>query len=61
MRAHASQIAVDGPFFALSNDLGQPFFDTEHYRQVRGEAAPGGRGDDLFTAAEAAAEAGDRR
>jgi N-acetyl-1-D-myo-inositol-2-amino-2-deoxy-alpha-D-glucopyranoside deacetylase len=38
MRAHASQIAVDGPFFALSNDLGQPFFATECYRQVRGEA-----------------------
>ncbi len=49
MRAHASQIAVDGPFFALSNDLGQPFFAVEYYRQVRGEAAPAGsRGDDLF-------------
>jgi N-acetyl-1-D-myo-inositol-2-amino-2-deoxy-alpha-D-glucopyranoside deacetylase len=59
MRAHASQIAVDGPFFALSNDLGQPFFATEHYRQVRGEAAPGGRGDDLFTAAETAADSAD--
>ena len=23
MRAHATQIAVDGPFFALSNDVGQ--------------------------------------
>jgi N-acetyl-1-D-myo-inositol-2-amino-2-deoxy-alpha-D-glucopyranoside deacetylase len=53
MRAHASQIAVDGPFFALSNDLGQPFFSTEYYRQVRGDApASGGPsagwGDDLF-------------
>jgi N-acetyl-1-D-myo-inositol-2-amino-2-deoxy-alpha-D-glucopyranoside deacetylase len=48
MRAHASQIAVDGPFFALSNDLGQPFFSTECYRQVRGEPVPGGRVDDLF-------------
>jgi N-acetyl-1-D-myo-inositol-2-amino-2-deoxy-alpha-D-glucopyranoside deacetylase len=48
MRAHASQIAVDGPFFALSNDLGQPFFTTECYRQVRGEPVPGGRVDDLF-------------
>jgi N-acetyl-1-D-myo-inositol-2-amino-2-deoxy-alpha-D-glucopyranoside deacetylase len=37
MRAHASQIAVDGPFFALSNDLGQPYFGTEYYRQVHGE------------------------
>jgi N-acetyl-1-D-myo-inositol-2-amino-2-deoxy-alpha-D-glucopyranoside deacetylase len=49
MRAHASQIAVDGPFFALSNDLGQPFFATESYRQVRGEnPSPGVRGSDLF-------------
>jgi len=47
MRAHATQIAVDGPFFALSNDLGQPLFVREHYRLVKGE--PGaGREDDLF-------------
>ncbi|WUH91173.1 N-acetyl-1-D-myo-inositol-2-amino-2-deoxy-alpha-D-glucopyranoside deacetylase [Streptomyces sp. NBC_00433] len=42
MRAHATQIAVDGPFFALSNDLGQPFSATEYYRQVRGETLGGG-------------------
>ncbi|MDT0453303.1 N-acetyl-1-D-myo-inositol-2-amino-2-deoxy-alpha-D-glucopyranoside deacetylase [Streptomyces hesseae] len=50
MRAHATQIAVDGPFFALSNDLGQPLFPTEYYRLVRGGsgAAPGAREDDLF-------------
>lgn len=51
MRAHASQIAVDGPFFALSNDLGQPYFASEYYRQVRGEALPAPEGrwaDDLF-------------
>ncbi|QKV92735.1 N-acetyl-1-D-myo-inositol-2-amino-2-deoxy-alpha-D-glucopyranoside deacetylase [Streptomyces sp. NA02950] len=47
MRAHASQIAVDGPFFALSNDLGQPLFVREHYQLVRGEAAAD-REDDLF-------------
>ncbi|MFI9719069.1 N-acetyl-1-D-myo-inositol-2-amino-2-deoxy-alpha-D-glucopyranoside deacetylase [Streptomyces sp. NPDC052396] len=49
MRAHATQIAVDGPFFALSNDLGQPLFADEFYRLVRGE--PGvaqGREQDLF-------------
>ncbi|MFF7650156.1 N-acetyl-1-D-myo-inositol-2-amino-2-deoxy-alpha-D-glucopyranoside deacetylase [Streptomyces sp. NPDC007983] len=47
MRAHATQIAVDGPFFALSNDLGQPLFVREHYRLVKGE--PGAeREDDLF-------------
>ncbi|WP_329173510.1 N-acetyl-1-D-myo-inositol-2-amino-2-deoxy-alpha-D-glucopyranoside deacetylase [Streptomyces decoyicus] len=50
MRAHYTQIAVDGPFFALSNDLGQPLFGTEHYRLVRGVpgAAGGAREDDLF-------------
>ncbi|MGC5413204.1 N-acetyl-1-D-myo-inositol-2-amino-2-deoxy-alpha-D-glucopyranoside deacetylase, partial [Streptomyces sp. DT225] len=26
MRAHATQIAVREPYFALSNDLGQPLF-----------------------------------
>lgn len=49
MRAHSTQIAVDGPFFALSNDLGQPLFGAEYYRLVKGE--PGvadGREDDLF-------------
>jgi N-acetyl-1-D-myo-inositol-2-amino-2-deoxy-alpha-D-glucopyranoside deacetylase len=50
MRAHASQIAVDGPFFALSDDLGQPFYTTECYRQVRGEPLTEGRGTDLFAA-----------
>ncbi|MGW8399669.1 N-acetyl-1-D-myo-inositol-2-amino-2-deoxy-alpha-D-glucopyranoside deacetylase [Streptomyces lydicus] len=51
MRAHYTQIAVDGPFFALSNDLGQPLFGTEHYRLVHGAPgvpAAGGREDDLF-------------
>ncbi|MFE7120995.1 N-acetyl-1-D-myo-inositol-2-amino-2-deoxy-alpha-D-glucopyranoside deacetylase [Streptomyces sp. NPDC057654] len=47
MRAHATQIAVDGPFFALSNDLGQPLFSTEYYELVRG-AAGASREDDLF-------------
>ncbi|MGI5480891.1 N-acetyl-1-D-myo-inositol-2-amino-2-deoxy-alpha-D-glucopyranoside deacetylase [Streptomyces lavendofoliae] len=50
MRAHVTQIAVEGAFFALSNDLGQPLFDTEFYQLVRGEpGAPAGRReDDLF-------------
>ncbi|WP_063735837.1 N-acetyl-1-D-myo-inositol-2-amino-2-deoxy-alpha-D-glucopyranoside deacetylase [Streptomyces sp. RTd22] len=47
MRAHATQIAVNVPFFALSNDLGQPLFVHEHYRLVRGEPAAE-REDDLF-------------
>jgi N-acetyl-1-D-myo-inositol-2-amino-2-deoxy-alpha-D-glucopyranoside deacetylase len=52
LRAHATQVAVDGPFFALSNNLGQQVFATEHYRLVRGEPGPrdGERGHetDLF-------------
>ena len=53
MRAHATQITVDGPFFALSNDLGQEVLGVEHYRLVRGERGPAGRAphgweDDLF-------------
>ncbi|MFD5782911.1 N-acetyl-1-D-myo-inositol-2-amino-2-deoxy-alpha-D-glucopyranoside deacetylase [Streptomyces sp. NPDC126933] len=50
MRAHATQIAVDGPFFALSNDLGQPIFAAEYYQLVRGTSgAPAGeRENDLF-------------
>jgi N-acetyl-1-D-myo-inositol-2-amino-2-deoxy-alpha-D-glucopyranoside deacetylase len=51
MRAHATQITVDGPFFALSNNLGQEVMGTEYYRLVRGErgpAGPDGWEDDLF-------------
>ncbi|MFE4956949.1 N-acetyl-1-D-myo-inositol-2-amino-2-deoxy-alpha-D-glucopyranoside deacetylase [Streptomyces sp. NPDC056653] len=50
MRAHSTQIAVDGPFFALSNDLGQPVFSTEYYELVRGAsgAPEGEREHDLF-------------
>ncbi|MGW2328910.1 N-acetyl-1-D-myo-inositol-2-amino-2-deoxy-alpha-D-glucopyranoside deacetylase [Streptomyces sp. NPDC001700] len=47
MRAHATQIAVDAPFFALSNDLGQPLFVHEHYLLAKGEPAAE-REDDLF-------------
>jgi N-acetyl-1-D-myo-inositol-2-amino-2-deoxy-alpha-D-glucopyranoside deacetylase len=46
MRAHASQISLEGGFFALSNNLGSQVFGIEHYRRVRG---PGGPGEtDLF-------------
>jgi N-acetyl-1-D-myo-inositol-2-amino-2-deoxy-alpha-D-glucopyranoside deacetylase len=37
MRAHATQITVDGPFFALSNNLGNRVWGVEYYRLVRGE------------------------
>ncbi|CAM5659855.1 1D-myo-inositol 2-acetamido-2-deoxy-alpha-D-glucopyranoside deacetylase [Streptomyces glaucescens] len=36
MAAHATQIAVDGDFFVLSNELAQPVFRTEYYELVRG-------------------------
>jgi N-acetyl-1-D-myo-inositol-2-amino-2-deoxy-alpha-D-glucopyranoside deacetylase len=37
MRAHATQIALDGPFFALSNNLGLQIWGHEYYTLVRGE------------------------
>jgi N-acetyl-1-D-myo-inositol-2-amino-2-deoxy-alpha-D-glucopyranoside deacetylase len=53
MRAHPTQMTVDGPFFALSNNLGQQVLATEYYRLVRGRRGPAGPGpagweDDLF-------------
>ncbi|MFF0388753.1 N-acetyl-1-D-myo-inositol-2-amino-2-deoxy-alpha-D-glucopyranoside deacetylase [Kitasatospora sp. NPDC004615] len=48
MRAHATQIVVDGQHFALSNDLGQPLLATEYYQLVRGALGPGGPESDLF-------------
>ena len=51
MRAHATQIAVDGPFFALSNDVAQRAWGTEFYRLVKGTPAPPAGSpfeDDLF-------------
>jgi N-acetyl-1-D-myo-inositol-2-amino-2-deoxy-alpha-D-glucopyranoside deacetylase len=40
MKAHATQITVDGPFFALSNNLGIQVFGDEYYTLVKGEVAP---------------------
>ncbi|MCX4674522.1 N-acetyl-1-D-myo-inositol-2-amino-2-deoxy-alpha-D-glucopyranoside deacetylase [Streptomyces sp. NBC_01433] len=50
MRAHATQIVLNGPYFALSNDVGQPVFTTEYYQLVRGVtgATGGTREHDLF-------------
>ena len=52
MRAHHTQIAVDGPFFALSNGVGQRAFGIEHFVLARGERGPAdgpqGRESDLF-------------
>jgi N-acetyl-1-D-myo-inositol-2-amino-2-deoxy-alpha-D-glucopyranoside deacetylase len=53
MRAHPTQILVDGPFFALSNNLGMEVLGVEYYRLVHGERGPAGPRsegweDDLF-------------
>jgi N-acetyl-1-D-myo-inositol-2-amino-2-deoxy-alpha-D-glucopyranoside deacetylase len=40
MRAHATQIEVDGPFFALSNHLGNYVWAYEDYRLVKGSPGP---------------------
>ena len=40
MRAHATQIAVDGPFFALSNNLGNQMWGREFYRIAKGAPGP---------------------
>ena len=56
MRAHRTQIAVDGPFFALSNGVGQRAFGVEHFVLARGPrgdgAGPYGREQDLFAGLE---------
>jgi N-acetyl-1-D-myo-inositol-2-amino-2-deoxy-alpha-D-glucopyranoside deacetylase len=40
MKAHSTQIAVDGPFFALSNNLGNHVWGTEYYRIAKGVQGP---------------------
>ena len=40
MRAHATQIAVDGPFFALSDNLGNRVWGTEFFRLAKGRKGP---------------------
>jgi N-acetyl-1-D-myo-inositol-2-amino-2-deoxy-alpha-D-glucopyranoside deacetylase len=40
MRAHATQISVDGQFFALSNNVGQEAMGIEYFQLVRGKAGP---------------------
>jgi N-acetyl-1-D-myo-inositol-2-amino-2-deoxy-alpha-D-glucopyranoside deacetylase len=50
MKAHATQITLDGPFFALSNNNGNEIWGSEAYRLVKGAHAPGPDGleHDLF-------------
>lgn len=40
MKAHETQIALDGPFFALSNNLGSQIWGDEYYTLVHGEISP---------------------
>jgi N-acetyl-1-D-myo-inositol-2-amino-2-deoxy-alpha-D-glucopyranoside deacetylase len=40
MRAHATQIEVDGPFFALSNQIGNEVWGVEYYRLAVGALGP---------------------
>jgi N-acetyl-1-D-myo-inositol-2-amino-2-deoxy-alpha-D-glucopyranoside deacetylase len=40
MKAHATQITLDGPFFALSNNLGNQVWGTEYYRLAKGTQGP---------------------
>ena len=37
MKAHETQIALDGPFFALSNNLGLQVWGHEYYTLVKGQ------------------------
>jgi N-acetyl-1-D-myo-inositol-2-amino-2-deoxy-alpha-D-glucopyranoside deacetylase len=52
MKAHPTQIELDGPFFALSNSLGNEVWGHEYYTLVKGEIAgtldKKGRETDLF-------------
>ena len=56
MKAHPTQIAVDGPFFALSDNLGFRVWGREFYRLVHGEKSgpfdEAGRELDLFAGVE---------
>ena len=40
LEAHRTQVAVDGPFFALSNMLGREILAVEHFRLVLGTLGP---------------------
>jgi len=52
MKAHETQIAIDGPFFALANNLGLSVWADEYYTLVKGEKSKpfdeSGREIDLF-------------
>lgn len=51
LRAHGTQVSVDGGFFALADNVGAEAFGTEYFRLARGTLGPAGaegRETDLF-------------
>ena len=55
MRAYPTQIQLDGPFFALSNNEGNQMWGAEYFRIVKGEVGelgPDGLESDLFSGIE---------
>jgi len=42
LKAHRTQISVDGPFFALSNNKGNEVWGTEFFRIAKGKPGPTG-------------------
>jgi N-acetyl-1-D-myo-inositol-2-amino-2-deoxy-alpha-D-glucopyranoside deacetylase len=51
LRAHRTQLSVEGSFFALSNNVGQPTLGVEYYTLLAGVLGPpgqDGRETDLF-------------
>jgi len=59
LRAHGTQVNVDGGFFALADNVGAEAFGTEYFRlasgPVPGVGPGGGREDDLFAGVDLAA------
>jgi N-acetyl-1-D-myo-inositol-2-amino-2-deoxy-alpha-D-glucopyranoside deacetylase len=51
LAAHATQITTDGPFFALSNNVGSAAWGVEFFRIAKGQRGPlndAGLESDLF-------------
>jgi N-acetyl-1-D-myo-inositol-2-amino-2-deoxy-alpha-D-glucopyranoside deacetylase len=56
MRAHATQIDVQWPYFTLSDNVGQPIWAQEYFRLAHGRRGPADPGTgvetDLFAGVE---------
>jgi N-acetyl-1-D-myo-inositol-2-amino-2-deoxy-alpha-D-glucopyranoside deacetylase len=48
LRAHATQVTVSEPYFALSDGVSHPLSGTEYYTLLAGPRGPGDRETDLF-------------